>query len=165
MFTDFYIKIKNTIPTTAPATATTIPTTILISPQTSTNGQKHIFTCIKIHTCHISHTTLYNAAESTGLLKNTAFKALFYKKRSWLRFQKSSREFDELISKCVVVFGFKCYFVEENTKEPIKYVIIYNRHDNNENAINECKRDLNKFALKYCRHVAEYPIYSVFKLT
>jgi hypothetical protein len=116
-----------------------------------------------MRTDHINHPILYNAAEASGLLKNTAFKALFYKKRyAWLRWQKSSREYDKLISKCVPVFGFECYFVEENTK---RYAIIYARIDNNEDAINECTIKLNKFTLKYCCRNVKYPIYSVFKLT
>ena len=165
MLTELLITPINTTiaSTTTIANTTTSASTTAIA-TTTPKEQKHVFTCIKIPTNHINHTALYKTAENTGLLKDTAFKALFYHKPSRHPKDLTSREFDEVISKCVLVFDFKCYFVEDHTKTSTRYAIIYNRHDNNEDAIKDCTRKLKNFALKYRRHDEEYLVYSVYKL-
>ena len=138
-----------------------------VSATSVTKVPKHVFTYIKMRTDNVNHTALYKEAEKTGLLKETAFKALFYHKPS-SRGPKdlTSREHDEVIYNCVQVLGFKCSFVEVRTKKELtRYAIIYDRVDNIEDAIKACTRKLNDFALHYRRTRENYPIYCVYKLT
>jgi hypothetical protein len=155
----------------AAAADTGVKPTISATPTTSVTNvskvPKHVFTYIKMRTDNVNHTALYKGAENTGLLKETAFKALFYHKPS-SRGSKdlTSREHDEVISNCVPALGFKCSFVEVRTKkESTRYAIIYDRVDNTEDAIKASTRKLNDFALHYRRTKEDYPIYCVCKLT
>ena len=125
----------------------------------------HLFMYIKMETDRIIHTVLYKVAEKTGLLKTTLFRSIFLTGTSKHGPKDlTSREHDEVISNCVPLLGFKCSFVEESIKKSsIRYVIIYQRIENTEEAIKECTKKLKHFALHYHRFEDVFEIYTVYK--
>ncbi len=124
---------------------------------------KFSFIKITIPTINVNHTALYNDALTFSDFQSSSFQAM-YKTDSniYKKYNRDSREHDEVISRAVKVMGLKvCYKTKKNTT---RYAVIYAqcRTEDTGSRDNIIKK-LREFVRKYQRIPTEISLKMVYR--
>jgi hypothetical protein len=83
---------------------------------------KFSFLKITMSTSNISHTALYRHACSMPGFKEGTFQKMYYTNKTYPDKDKTSREYDEVISRSCIAMGLKVMYVNEKYD---RYAVIY----------------------------------------